>query len=73
MTANSPNHIPKKRLPDMNQIELMTARMEAAAVHILENILHRKRWSVSDRDQIADHLRAVLSAEMLHMKPRRLK
>lgn len=36
--------------------EKRLAAAEAAAEQILENILHRKRWSAPDRDRLAQEL-----------------
>lgn len=45
-------------------LEARRARMEARAEAILEKVLKRQRWTVPDRDRIADYLERVVNEEM---------
>lgn len=58
----------QQQTSDMNQIELFTARMENAAVEILESVLHRKRWIPHDRDSLAQYLKLLVTKELRRSK-----
>lgn len=49
---------------DMNIGERRLARMEQAAIHLLENVLHRRRWSAIDKQSIADFLEHLVTDEI---------
>lgn len=48
-------------------------RLEQRAEELLEDFLHRRRWSIKDRDMIAEFLAEVVRREIVHEgeQPRR--
>ena len=58
----------REELSDMNQLELFTARMENAAVDILENVVHRKRWVYADREALSSFLKLLVTQELRKAK-----
>lgn len=50
--------------------ERRRARMEEAAVDMLERILRRRRWSANDKDRIADFLDRLVGDEIMRERLR---
>lgn len=48
----------------MTRQDRFALRMEQAAIHILENVLRRRRWSANDKDAIAAHLALLVRREI---------
>ena len=61
----------REELSDMNELELFTARMENAAVDILENVLHRRRWVYADREALSSFLKLLVTQELRRAKHKR--
>lgn len=54
-----PRHLAARSKADdanMNKGDRLRLRADQRAEHILEEVLHRRRWAAADRDRIADEL-----------------
>lgn len=47
-----------------NEQDRQRDRMVTRAEHIIEKIMHRRRWTAVDRDRLVDYLQTVANKEI---------